>query len=84
MGDGNKQSVKELIEELRVLHGSTTKRATLSDLAAIYGISRQNLTNWQNPSPEHEKRNAFIEKARKDLGWDEAKAYKKTIKKQKS
>jgi hypothetical protein len=75
------QAVKELIEALQELHRSTTKKASLSDLQRLYGISRQNLTNWMKSTPEQSRLFEFIEKARKDLGWDESKVYKKAIKK---
>ena len=81
MENAKKLTVKELIEALKELHRSTTKPATLTDLASIYGVSRQNLTNWMESTPERSKMFDFIEKARKDLEWDEAKAYKKAIKK---
>lgn len=77
----NKSSVKELFEALFELHRSTTKKANLSDLAKIYGTTRQNLDNWMNrETPERSKLFDFIEKARQDLGWDESKVYKKTVK----
>jgi hypothetical protein len=75
------QAVKELIEALQELHRSTTKKASLSDLQRIYGISRQNLANWMKSTPEQSRLFEFIEKARKDLEWDEVKTYKKTVKK---
>ena len=81
MENVNKVVVKELIEELRKHHGSTLKPASLSEIATIYGTSRQNLANWMKDTPERTKLHDFIEKARKDLEWDESKAYKKVIKK---
>lgn len=75
------QAVKELIEALQELHRSTTKKASLSDLQRIYGISRQNLANWMKSTPEQSRLFEFIERGRKDLNWDEAKTYKKTVKK---
>jgi hypothetical protein len=75
------QAVKELIEALQALHGSTLKKASLSDLQRLYGISRQNLTNWMKSTPEQSRLFEFIERARKDLGWDESRVYKKAIKK---
>lgn len=80
MGNANKISVKELIEALRKKHGSTLRQASLSDIAKLYGVSRQNLTNWMKSAPERSKMFAFIEKASKDLEWDDAKAFQKTIK----
>lgn len=81
MNNVKNQDVKELIEALQELHRSTTKKASLTDLQRIYGISRQNLTNWMKSTPEQSRLFDFIEKARRDLNWDENKAYKKTIKK---
>jgi len=75
------QAVKELIEALQELHRSTTKKASLSDLQRLYGISRQNLTNWMKSTPEQSRLFEFIEKDSKDLVWDEIKVYKKAIKK---
>lgn len=72
--------VRDLIEALRVKHGSTLRPASLSEVAEIYGTTRQNLANWMRETPERSKLFDFIEKARKDLEWDEAKTYKKTIK----
>lgn len=77
----NKDDVKELIEALRLHHGSTLKPASLSEIATIYGTTRQNLANWMKDTPERIKLFDFIEKARKDLEWEESKAYKKVIKK---
>lgn len=81
MVSAKQMSVKELIEALRKIHGSTLRPASLSDIATIYGVSRQNLTNWMKSAPERSKMFEFIEKASKDLEWDDAKAFKKTIKK---
>lgn len=81
MNNVTNQAVKELIEALQELHRSTTKKASLSDLQRLYGISRQNLTNWMKSTPEQSRLFEFIEMARKDLGWDESKVYKKAIKK---
>ena len=84
MNNVTNQAVKELIEALQELHGSTLKKASLTDLQRIYGISRQNLSNWMKSTPEQSRLFEFIEKARKDLNWDEVKAYKKTVKNKKS
>jgi transcriptional regulator with XRE-family HTH domain len=79
VGDNN-MAVKELIEALRIKHGSTLKPASLSELAKIYGVSRQNLAYWMKNTPERSRMFGFIEKAAKDLEWDDAKAFKKTVK----
>lgn len=80
MVDAKKLSVKDLIEALKKLHGSTLKDATLTEVASIYGVSRQNLTNWMKSAPERSKMFAFVEKAAKDLEWDDAKAFRKVVK----
>lgn len=74
------KELKEFIEALRVEHGSTLKPAPISEIERIYGIPRGNLANWVKDSVERDRIFKFIEDGRKDLGWDEAKTYKKVIK----
>jgi len=74
--------VREFVIALQKLHadGKTGEPASLRNIGRIYGLNYQTLVNWMNRPTEHKKLFAFIEQARKDLGWKEETAYRRAVK----
>lgn len=61
--------VKDIIDMLVKKHGS------LRNVAEIYGISHQNLSNWRKGSKVQCSMNTFLEAARADLKLSKSKAW---------
>lgn len=82
MGDVISKGVKEIVLALQRLHADTetNEPASLRKIGRIYGLNYQTLVNWMDGPSEHKKLFDFIEKARKDLGWKEETAYRRSVK----
>jgi len=77
----NRWRVRDIIEALQKLHSKDgIKPASLREVSRIYTVSHQNLSNWIKGSKKQAELFQFIEKARKALGIDEKKAYRKSVK----